>query len=318
MSNNEKIYVGIDIGGTRIKLGMIANNGKIIVKKSFETESDVTGRDFVKNLADQVLKLIDANKNKITAIGVGCAGMVNPKNGELIFSPNIPALNNCQLGGLLGEYTGYEVYIDNDVNAMTLGEYYYGAGKGYENIITLTLGTGVGGGLIFNGKIYRGTAFTAGELGHATLFPDGLACPCGNYGCLERYVNRDGIINRVKFYLQRQKKSKIMDYLEDNNITPKSVFLAAEQGDEIARQIWFDIGRYLGIALASFINLLNPEIIIIGGGISSAADYIFPPALAEINRRAFTTSNYVTEIRQAELKNDAGIIGAAAIAIDKC
>lgn len=314
-------YLGIDLGGTGLKIGITDDAGNILSKQSFVTSSHYDADELVNYFGECALKVIaksEIPKEKIKGAGIGSPGALNPETGQLIYVVNLQQLNNYYLSPAIEKILGIPTSLDNDVNAMALGEFYYGAGKGYKNIIALTLGTGIGGGLIINGELYRGASFTAGELGHLTIDCNGLLCNCGNYGCIERYAGRDGIINRfLAYYEQKGLPSSIDDYREDGNITPKAIAMAANDGDELSRMVMTETGTFLGIALASMVNFLNPELIIIGGGIANAGDLIFEPARKEMRKRAYTLPAQTVKIVHAKLRNDAGIIGSASIAVDK-
>ncbi|MBP7460707.1 MAG: ROK family protein [Candidatus Delongbacteria bacterium] len=312
-------YVGIDLGGTELKIGIIDQSGSILIKDSFKVPEAAQGSQIVKFMGDCTQQLMDKSqfpKQSFKGIGIGAPGLLNPETGQLLNVVNIPQLNSIYLAPDLGQRFGIPTWLDNDVNAMALGEMFYGAGKGYKDCIALTLGTGVGGGLIFDGKLYRGACFTAGEIGHLSINSDGLLCPCGNYGCIERYIGRDGIISRFKYYLSKEIPSTIHQFTEDNQITPKAIAKAAEAGDALSREVLAETGKYLGIALVTLTNVLNPEVFIIGGGIANAGDLILEPARHELQKRAYTIPAKKVKVVQAALRNDAGIVGSASIAVD--
>lgn len=314
-------YLGIDLGGTAIKIGLTDDSGNILIKKTYTTHVSDNANELAKHFADCGMDVIResgiAIKN-VKGAGVGAPGLLNPETGQLIFVTNLPMLNNYYLIDSMKKVLNMPMFLDNDVNAMALGELYYGAAKGYRNVIALTLGTGVGGGLILNGELYQGASFTAGELGHMSIDCNGLLCNCGNYGCIERYACRDGIIERFKAYYYHKEMASIIDqYLDKGEITPKAISMAAQAGDSLSLLVLNEIGTFLGIALASYINILNPELIVIGGGIANAGDLLFEPAKKEMMKRAYTVPARTVEVVSAKLLNDAGIIGSASIAVNK-
>ncbi len=311
-------YVGIDFGGTGIKVGIINEDGEIQIKDSFVTDPQKSGEEIVKYIAECTQKVIKDSKlpeANILGVGIGSPGLLNPETGQLKVVVNVPNMNGIYITKQLSEILGKPAFLDNDVNTMSLGEFYYGAGKAYQHIIAMTLGTGVGGGIILNGELYRGASFTAGELGHMSISRDGKYCPCGNYGCLERYVGRDGIVERFMNPKNKGFETSIDKYLEDGEVTPKAISLAAADGDKLSIQVLRETGEILGFALATLVNALNPEAIIIGGGISNAGDLILGPASETMHRFAYAIPAKDVEIHKAELGNDAGLVGAASLVV---
>jgi len=313
-----KYYVGIDFGGTGIKVGIIDENGKIVIKDSFVTDPNKNGDEIVKHIAECTQKVMDDSKlpqDDILGIGVGCPGLLNPETGQLKIVVNIPNLNGVYIAKGLTDILGKPAFLDNDVNTMSLGEFYYGAGKGLKHVIALTLGTGVGGGIILNGELYRGASFTAGELGHVSISRDGKYCPCGNNGCLERYVGRDGIIERFMVSKNKGVETSIDKYLEDGEVTPKAIAMAAGDGDALSIRVLEETGKILGSVLATLVNALNPQAIIIGGGVSNAGELILGPARTEMLKLAYTIPADDVVLVKAKLGNDAGLVGSASLAV---
>ncbi len=313
-------YLGVDLGGTDIKIGITGNRGDIHTKQSFPTNAESDADTLVNHFGkciQKVIKISGIKKEDIKGVGIGSPGLVNPETGQVKYVVNIQTLNDCYLAPAIEKIIGIPVFIDNDANAMTLGEFHFGAALGYKNIIAMTVGTGIGGGLIFNGQLYRGSTFSAGELGHITIESNGIQCNCGNYGCVERYVGREGIVNRFNTYLKQKKmKSTINKFLDNGEITPKAISMAARAGDKLSNLVMKETGTYLGIALASYVNILNPEIIVIGGGIANAGDLLLKPAKKEMMKRAYPLPARKVKIVRAKLRNDAGIIGSASIAVN--
>ena len=313
-----KHYIGIDLGGTEIKIGIIDERGSILRKDSFVTDSTRDGDGMVAYMAECARKVVSAanlTMVEVQGLGVGSPGLVNPGTGQVRNVVNIPALSDVFLTPGLAKHLGVPAFLDNDVNAMALGEMYYGAAKGFKNVVCVTLGTGVGGGLIFDGKLYRGACFTAGEIGHMSIATDGLYCPCGNYGCLERYVGRDGIITRFKTFMNKGVPTNIKQFLDNGEITPRAISRAAEAKDTLAIEVLAETGKLFGIGLASLTNILNPEVFVIGGGIANAGDLILGPARMELKKRAYTIPAERVQVVRAKLGNDAGIVGSASLAI---
>jgi glucokinase len=214
---------------------------------------------------------------------------------------------------LIEENVGIDTFVDNDVNLMTLGELHYGAGKDAKNMVCLTLGTGVGGGIVIDGKLYRGSTLTAGEIGHIPINEKGPKCSCGSAGCLERYVGNRHIITLALRKLSGNKKSLILALVNGNraNITPEIISKAAKVDDRLAIEIWQEVGRHIGIALTGVVNFLNPEKIIIGGGVAAAGKVLFDSIRATVNERAMDVPKRGVKIVPAKLGNNAGLIGAS-------
>ncbi|MCK4813321.1 MAG: ROK family protein [Candidatus Marinimicrobia bacterium] len=313
-----KYYVGIDFGGTNMKIGIINEKGLIVIKNSFVTDPNKSGDDIIKHIAECTQKVMDDSKlpqEDIMGIGIGTPGLLNPETGVLKVAVNIPNLNGIHVTKGMSDILGKPTFLDNDVNIMSLGEFYYGAGKGLKHIVALTLGTGVGGGIILNGELYRGASFTAGELGHISISRDGKSCPCGNSGCLERYIGRDGIVERFMVSKNKGFETNIDNYLDDGEITPKAIAMAANAGDTLSKKVLEEIGEILGSVLAGLVNTLNPEAIIIGGGVSNAGELILGPARTTMNKLAYSIPAEVVKIVKAELGNDAGLVGSASLAV---
>ncbi|MFA6618979.1 MAG: ROK family protein [Candidatus Neomarinimicrobiota bacterium] len=312
-----KYYVGIDFGGTSIKIGIVDEEGSIVVKNSFVTDPHKSGEKIVKDIIEFTQKVMDDStlpQENILGIGIGAPGLLNPELGQLQLLANVPNLNGIFITKAVSEELNKPVFLDNDVNAMSMGELYYGSGKGKKNIIALTVGTGVGGGIIINGELYRGTTFTAGEIGHMSIDRDGKYCACGNYGCLERYVGKEGIIERFKLYQSKGIETSINKYLENGQVTPKAIAMAANDGDRISIEVLKETGEILGHAIASLVNILNPEMVIIGGGISNAGEVLMEPVRMGMIKHAYIIPAAAVEIVKAKLGNNAGIVGSASLA----
>jgi len=294
--------IGIDLGGTYIKIGLVNSEGSIITRKKLVTPVS-GGYRAVINL---IIKNLPFPKNaQCRGIGFGVPGFVNARKGLVYRLVNIRGWDNVPLKKIMEKQTGIRACIDNDVNCMVMGEAAFGAAKGKQNVFGITLGTGVGGGIIINGRIYRGAGFTAGEIGHITVAKNGPRCNCGNRGCLEAFVGNNRIIARYK------RRTGIK-----GTITAKDIQKAAQKGDKYARRIWQEAGEYIGIALAGIINVLNPEIIVIGGGVSGAGHFLMDSIRKTVEERALPIASSGTEIKKAKLGNDAGIIGSAALCLE--
>ena len=297
-----KFVVGIDIGGTNIKLGLISLSGHVAYRTSFVTKGFVRDKaDLIKVLTDRIKEIIAGNKavkKDIIGIGIGLPGIINSSQGIVSTLVNIPGWKNVPLKKIIEKKLGLNTFIDNDVNLMALGEWKYGAGNGLDNIVCLTLGTGVGGGLIINGQLYRGPSFSAGELGHIPIDIHGLRCNCGGTGCLERYVGNQTLLNNAKKIFRNPR------------ITLEEVSRMAVRGNRQAIHFWEHTGQLLGVALTGVVNLLNPQRIVIGGGVANAHRALLMAVRRTIKQRAMRIPATTVDIVKATLGNNAGILGA--------
>ena len=291
------MFIGLDVGGTNIK-GVLINGDKIVTKFSVPTKS----RENKKTLINQIFNCIDLlieRGGRIRGIGIGAVGPVDFKNQKVLNPPNVLALKNVYLAKEVKSKFGIETIVDNDVNCMVLGEARLGAGRGSALVAGLTLGTGVGGGIVFDKKIYHGANGTAGEFGHMVIQKDGRSCSCGNKGCLEPYINGRGIKMTAKEIFGRK-----MDSMREFDEL-------AAKGNKKAIKLYKITGQYLGIGLANMVNILNPDVIVAGGGIMRAGDFILKPAREEMKKYILSPLAKNTKIVKAKLGKHAGAIGAA-------
>lgn len=322
--------IGIDLGATNVKMALVDERGNIYCKKVFSTKSYRTKNQLIDRLISDINKLITHNPSLIThnllkGIGIGAPGLIDSDRGMVHCFVNIPNWQDVRLCKIIKDRTDVaQVFIDNDVNVMALGELYFGAGCGAKNILCITLGSGVGGGLIIDGHIYRGASLSAGEIGHTTINEDGPKCKCGNKGCTETYVGNSYIVEEAIRKVKRPAiagtpKSKVESLVKGdlNKITPEIICKAAELGDKLALGIWQSVAEHLGTALANAVNLLNPEMIIIGGGVSNAWRFLYPHIRRTIYKRAHRICAQTVKIVRAELGEDAGIIGASVLVREK-
>ncbi len=298
----KRYVVGVDVGGTNIKLGVVDPSGRIIVRNSFATKPFASNRiKLISALAREIeASIITAglNKKQIAGIGIGLPGLIDFEKGVVRFLPNIPGWRSVRLRDILQKKVHLPVYVDNDVKIITLAESKFGAGKGVKDLICLTLGTGVGAALILNGQLYRGEDNAAGELGHMPLNEHGPKCNCGGYGCFETYVG-----NRPLFAMA----SRIMG---KPGMTTQDMFALAQKGNKKALFFWKKAAIHIGNGLVGIVNLLNPRLIIIGGGVSNNEKFLFKTIKATIVSRAMSLQGSAFKIKRAKFKDDAGIIGA--------
>ena len=254
-----KFAIGIDIGGTNIKLGIISDSGKIVKKALVETRGEGGPGVVVSQIKKGISELLLKNDKKIAGIGIGCAGTVNQKKGTVENPPNLSNWEKVPLGSLIKKAFGYDVFLDNDANAAAIGEMHFGAGKGLNSFIMVTLGTGVGGGIIINRQIYHGDFGAAGEIGHTVIDYNGPKCNCGSFGCIEAYVGNHYLVKRIQGELKNKPDTKIWDLINQDieKLSPRVIDEAAQAGDEYAKSIIIQLGEYLGCAFASLANILD-------------------------------------------------------------
>ena len=317
--NTPKIcQIGFDVGGTGLKASLV-QAGQILETVTVNTPAQAKPEETIALMARLILQLLNRAtelKLKVNAVGMGIAGLIDGPNGIVITSPNLPAWKNVPLSQKLQEHTGLPVKIDNDVRSMALGEMAYGAGQNAENMLCLTVGTGVGSAIIIKGEIYRGASLTAGEFGHVMMVSEGgRNCGCGNRGCLETVAGTEAVLTLAQQYVQKGLAPILAEKLATGQaLTPQLVSEAAEAGDLGARAVWQEIGNWLGLALAGAVNFLNPEKIVIGGGISAAGELLLTPIKQAIQLHAFASPAKTVEVLIATLGNHAGMIGAAVLA----
>ena len=296
----KRFIIGIDLGGTNLKCALLGSSLKIKAKNSFSTKSFDNKPKLIQGIADSINSFILSQglaRTAILGVGIGLPGPVDTFKGIVHFLPNIPGWKEVKLKATLEQKTRLPVFIDNDAKLMALAEYKAGAAKGYTNALCLTLGTGVGGGLIINGALYRGQDNAAGELGHLPLNELGPLCGCGSQACLEAYIGNAAIIKQAR-------------KLFGPGISLEKVSQMAENNDAQALKLWGEVGRKLGLALSGIVNLLNLDAIVIGGGVSDAGKRLFGSVQQTISLRAMSVQAKRVRIFKAKLGIDAGIIGA--------
>lgn len=320
-NNLLETFIGIDLGGTNLKAGLCDSNGRVLLKEILKTGTS-DGRD---RIIKDIVELVEAlstragEKTPVRALGMGVPGPVDFAHGVIHDLVNIPGWEEVPIRTIMEERTGIQCFVDNDVNVTTLGELRFGAASNCQNGICLTLGTGVGGGLILEGQLYRGTSFSAGELGHIIIVKDGPQCNCGNRGCLESFVGNRYLVERAVFRIQAGEPSLLSGPVREDpgGITPVSLQDAALNGDALACEIWKETGEYLGIVLAGLVNVFNPEIIVIGGGVAGAGDLLMEPVRRMVRACSMKVPGKAVSIVTTQLGIDAGIIGGAALAMEE-
>ncbi|MDD6262497.1 MAG: ROK family glucokinase [Clostridiales bacterium] len=316
------MYIGIDLGGTNIAAGLVNDECEIIASKSVPTCADVrTGEEIVKAMAELALDLCKEN-NVDTAdiqwVGIGAPGTIDSENGIIAYANNIRFFNT-PAAKIFRETFDVPVYLGNDANCAALGEAYAGAAKNARHAIMITLGTGLGGGIIIDKKIYAGFNGAGGEIGHSVIVKDGRQCSCGRKGCWEAYSSATGLINMTVDAMKTdtEKKSLLWKVVKDGkieNVSGRTAYLAAKEGDELALSVTNAYEEYLASGIATVINIFQPEVFCIGGGVSHEGDRLMNPVRKLVSEQIYTRTIAdlrQTEVKLAELGNNAGIVGAA-------
>ena len=317
---NKKI-IGIDLGGTTAKFGIINLEGEIQTKWSIETDISDHGRHIVPNIIESIhskLESFNMTADDFVGIGMGSPGTVNRREGSVIGAYNLNWKESQNLKEPIESKTGISFHIDNDANVAALGEQWTGAGNNEANVIFVTLGTGVGGGLISDGHLLHGSADAAGEIGHVTVEPDGYLCTCGKKGCLEQYASATGVVRIARDMAEEYAgESQLKIEIDDGqSIDSKRIFDLAKSDDVLALAVVDQFAYYLALALGNTANLLNPSIIVLGGGVSKAGEFLITKVKKEMKPFLFKPIREITKVKIAELGNDAGIIGAASLVLN--
>ena len=318
--NSEKKYsIGVDLGGTNIVCAIVNYQGKIVNRLKVPTLAERGKEATIKRIIETIHENIVQSSvvpDDIIGIGIGAPGPLDVKRGMINFAPNLPGWRDVPLRKILEDEFNMKVVLENDANAAAWGERCFGAGQGVNNLVCFTLGTGIGGGIIIDGKIYHGNNYGAAELGHMTVNKDGPRCNCGNYGCLEAYSSATGIKNRIKNRIREGIKSDFLNFDEDKlfeSLRLKSIFEAARKGDRLTSIVVEEAISYLGIAIANITNILNPEMVVLVGGITNEGEKLLIPLKGEVKKRAFYSNYKSLKIVIGELGGNAGVLGAAAL-----
>jgi glucokinase len=316
----DELFLGIDLGGTKIVAGLVDREGQIVASHHCQTEAQEGQDAVVHRLVEAAAQLLTAegiSRHQVAAIGVVAPGPINARSGVVTLPPNLPGWHDVPLAELIQEELGLPTRLENDANAAALAEHRFGAGRGSEHMVYVTVSTGIGGGFILGGRLYTGATGGAAEIGHTTVLASGPLCGCGNRGCLEALAAGSAIAREARERVQRGVATLIADLSAGDleNISAKLVAQAAEQGDWEAGDILNQAMAYLGLGMANLVNLLNPELLVIGGGLTKMGERLFGPVRRAIDLRAFATTARAVELRRAQLGDDVGILGAAAVAM---
>jgi glucokinase len=305
--------IGVDLGGTKMAVGVVDSERQVQYKGT-EPSVGLSEDQVVEDLAQELQEAKDARPD-VLAAGLGIPATIDHERGLAIHAVNL-TITDVPIRDLMQERIGLPVFLDNDANVAALAEHLYGAGRGAQNVVLLTIGTGIGGGLVLGGEVYRGSTGAGAELGHIVIVEDGLPCQgnCPNHGCVETYASGTAIAREGNAAAEREPDSALGAALADGPIDGKTVTELALSGDRLATEVIAEAGRHLGVALASLANIFDPDVFVIGGGVSAAGELLIGPAREELRARALPPQNE-RPVKLAELGPDAGMIGAAAMAL---
>lgn len=304
--------VGVDVGGTKIAAGVVTPAGEVLNEVRYETPHDP--KRLMESIAGAISEV--SNGYEVGGVCLVVPGLILAQENKVIFSPNLRSIEGIPLKEKLEPEIGLPLTIENDASAAAWGEFHFGAGRDVEHLVFVTLGTGVGGGVISHGTLLRGKQGSGGELGHVTIQASGPRCTCGNHGCLEALASGTAIRRRAREVAEEQPDSALGELAARREVLGEDVTRLAGEGDEVAISILEETGRWLGIGLAGFVNIFNPEMVAVGGGVAEAGDLILEPARKEVYLRARSPSRDLVEIRTATLGPASGVLGAAALARD--
>jgi glucokinase len=319
-----RFVLGIDIGGTNLVVGSVAVDGSSLVALGSEpTHAEAGQADVLERLIALAQRTMEQTRREvrgadIIGVGVGAPGPLDTKSGIVLLTPNLGWVN-LPLRQIIHDRLALPAALDNDANCAVLGEWWMGAARGTRTAIGITIGTGIGGGIIIDGKLFHGASDCAGEIGHITIDTEGRRCKCGNYGCLEAYASGPNIALRACEEIKAGAVSRLSQYVNGDlrQITAQTVYQAAHDGDDLALEVVNDTAKFLGTGIANLLNIFNPEVVVVCGGVTLAGDHLFVPLRREVARRAFKPAVNVCRIVPCELTGTAGVYGAAKAFLDK-
>jgi glucokinase len=319
----KRLVLAVDLGGTKIITAIVSGDGQVVAKERGLTLADEGPTSVINRLLsaiDHLLSSKNIDPSELGGISIAAAGGIDIERGGVVTSsPHLPGWHEVPLRDMVREKYRVGTFLLNDSSAAALGEHRFGAGRGVNSLILLTIGTGIGGGIIIDGKLYQGPSGSAGELGHMTIDIHGQRCVCGNIGCLETLVSGPAIANEAKKRINQGESSSLVDVAADKieDITAEEIGIAAQGGDLLALDIIHEAATYLGVGLVNLVNIFNPEMIIIGGGVAKLGDLLLDPARRVVQERAFPVSARAVRIVPAELGDEAGVLGAAVFALEQ-
>ena len=308
----QDIVIGIDLGATNIKAGTVGPDGKVLFRTRLTTDAEKGPENVADRMAEaaqQCVENVEGGKEGVAGIGIGSPGPLELESGVVVFAPNMAGWDNVPLRDMIEERTGLPCTLDNDGNVAALAEQWVGAGRGAGSLVIFTLGTGIGGGIVLDGKIWHGFGGVAAEIGHMSINPDGPVCGCGNKGCIEVYASATAMVRRMREAIAGGRSTTLA--ARGDELTARDIYEAALAGDEAARENMDMTGIYLGVTITSIMHLLNPEVIVFSGGVTAAGQMLMAPILRTVEERAMESSRRGVKVCFAELGEDAGVIGAA-------
>ncbi len=317
--HDSSLVLGVDLGGSKILTAVVNIEGEMLSRDHSITPAAKGPEAVIQAMlesAERALSQAGIAAAELEAICIGAPGLSSPETGVLFTSPNLPGWKDVPLRDIIEDKMGVKTLLINDANAAALGELYFGAAKGARNFICITLGTGIGGGIVIDGEIYAGSLGTAGEIGHMTIDASGPKCNCGNTGCWETLASGTALEREARRRITDGAETTILNYAEGdiNKVNAEAVHKAAQNGDTLAKEIIAQTGYYVGVGLANLINIFNPELIVIGGGLSNIGDMLLEPAYKAAGERAYRAAFDSVRFARAELGRNSGVIGAAAYA----
>jgi glucokinase len=318
----QRYIIGVDLGGTKIMAGALSEDGlRHYGMRAIPTNAELGSQGVIDRIVSVIEGVIldtiaetGASRSDFIGIGIGAPGPLDRAKGIVVVAPNL-GWRDIPLRDLVSERLGIPATLDNDANCATYGEWWQGAARGGQIVVGLTIGTGIGGGIVLGGQLFHGASDVAGEIGHATIELNGRYCKCGNYGCLEAYASGPAIATRAREVLTREESASLLPSMVSGrleDITAQTVYEAARKGDAVANELVRDTARYLGAGVANILNILNADTVVIAGGVTEAGDALFVPLRAETRRRAFKPAVEAVRIVPAELPGTAGVVGAVA------
>jgi glucokinase len=320
--NADDLILGVDLGGSKILTAVTNSQWKMLSQDHSITPAKKGHEAVIRSIlesAHHALERADVDISELTAVGIGAPGLSNPETGILFTSASLPGWRDIPLRDIMQERLGKKTFLINDANAAALGEFYFGAARGIRNFIYITLSTGIGGGIIIDGKIYSGAIGAAGEVGHMTIDDEGPICNCGNRGCWETLASGTALAREARHRIKEGVATSILEYAEGDveKVTAQVIHSAAEQGDSLAKELIARTGYYVGVGLANLINIFNPELIVIGGGLSNIGDMLLEPAFKVAEERAYKEAFQAVRFASAGLGRNSGVLGAAAFALQE-
>ena len=322
VDEQKTLALGIDLGGTKILTAVVNDQGKILSRDHSVTPAKKGTEAVFQSIlesAGRALNQAGIPAAGLSAIGIGAPGISNPETGILFTSPNLPGWHDVPIRDIIERELSTKAFLINDANAAAVGELHFGTGRGTRNFIYVTVSTGIGGGIIIDGKIYLGSNGMAGELGHMVIDDEGPTCNCGNRGCWETLASGTALAREAKLRIKEGAKTSILELAggDVEKVNAEAIHQAALAGDNLATELIAQTAYYLGVGLANLINIFNPEVIVIGGGLSNIGDMLLKPAIEEAGQKAFKQAYQAVRFTRAELGRDSGALGAAAFALDK-